>query len=205
MFRPSFVRLLWLTFEKQLQQAHCIAFWTGCKIFTLSPYNHGTGGKSIKSICWGVLKRVHLKKKKSPEAPSWKGSAIIHSSTSSFHPFIFNPRLFIDPPFAVDQNHHATIHLNMPVTSPSQVIVGRIYMTMCWNEEFKHVPDSDLVRDLGRNSLFWINTVSVWDYVWGFCAELQRAWCHFTGFQRSFFKCFRNVNMQWWSKFENNL
>lgn len=114
-----------------------IAFWSGRKIFTLSPYNHGAGGKSIKSICRGVLKGVNKKKKKSqrphPERAECYNTA---EHFSSPHPSIFNPRPLIDPP-ECRPPHHTAIHLNTPPTSPSHVIVGCIYLNMCWNEVFR--------------------------------------------------------------------
>jgi len=123
------------------QQVHCIIFWTGCKIFILSPYNHSSRRKSIKSICWGMLKGVHLKKKKKrARGPISKGhSAIIQPSTSPalILPFSIPDRSLIH--LSVDPYHHAAIHLNMIPTSPSEVIVGYVYLNMCWNEVFKHV------------------------------------------------------------------
>jgi len=84
------------------QQVHCIIFWTGCKIFILSPYNHSSRRKSIKSICWGMLKGVHffffffLKSQR----PHFERAQCYNSTEhlSSPHPSIFNPRPFIDPP-----------------------------------------------------------------------------------------------------------
>ncbi len=110
-----------------------IAFWTGRKIFTLSPYNHSAGGKSIKSICRGVLKGVHLKKKSQRPHPERAECYNTAEHFSSPHPSIFNPRLLIDPP-ECRPPHHTAIHLNTPPTSPSHVIVGCIYLNMCWNE-----------------------------------------------------------------------